>query len=116
LRGDDQEAAAALRETLRTCREHGLARPRSEALIAMAALAARTSEHVRAARLCGAAASLACDAPTATDRKLDREAQESGRAALGDERWQRACDDGRRLGFDDAIAFALGELEPVVAV
>ena len=116
LQGDDQEAYAALRETLRTCLEHGLVRPLSESLVAMAALAARTADHARAARLCGAAAAMACDAPTGTDRRLEAEARESACAVLGAERWGTEWDCGHRLHFEDSITYALGEPEPTVAV
>jgi hypothetical protein len=108
LEREDQQAYAALRETLRTCLEHGLARPLSESLVAMAALAARTADHLRAARLCGAAAAMACDAPTGTDRKLELEAREAACAALGAERWRSEWEHGHELRFEEAIGYALG--------
>jgi tetratricopeptide (TPR) repeat protein len=114
MRGDDEEADAALRQTLLTCLEHGLARPVSEALAAMAALSARKADHERAARLCGAAAAMACDAPTTTDRKLEAEARELATAVLRSERWREEWEEGRRLRFDEAIRYALGRPEPAV--
>jgi predicted ATPase/tetratricopeptide (TPR) repeat protein len=115
VREDDEEADAALRETLRTCHEHGLARPVAEALRAMAALAARQGDHTRAARLCGAAAALAPDAPTETDQKLEAEARRSAEAVLGVDGWRAEWDEGGRLSYDAAISYALGRPEPTVA-
>jgi hypothetical protein len=58
---------------------------------------------------------LACDAPTRTDRKLEAEARETASAALGAEQWSTEWERGRRLRFDEAIAYALGEPEPAIA-
>jgi tetratricopeptide (TPR) repeat protein len=115
LEGDDDEAAVALCDALRTCREHGFVRPLAEVLVALAALAARDSDHVRAARLCGAASALACDAPTHTDRKLQAEAREAACAALGSADWRSEWEHGRRLGFEEAIAYALAGTQPATA-
>jgi predicted ATPase len=114
MRRDDREADAALRETLQTCREHGLVRPLAETMVAMAVLAARATDHTRAARLCGAAAAMACDAPTMTDRRLAAEACASASATLGEARWRSEWERGHELGFEDAIAYALGEPAPAV--
>jgi non-specific serine/threonine protein kinase len=114
LERDDEAADAALRETLKTCREHGLVRPVSETLVAAAALAARSADPTRAARLCGAADAMACDAPTSIDRKLEGEARETSCAALGAERWRTEWAHGHELGFEEAIAYALAEREPAV--
>jgi tetratricopeptide (TPR) repeat protein len=108
LQGDDQEAQSLLQEGLQTCLEHGLVRPLSEGLVALAALAARSRDHARAARLCGAAAAMACDAPSETDRKLEAEARDSGTAVLGAAGWHAEWERGRELRFEDAIADALG--------
>ncbi|HEX4720284.1 MAG TPA: protein kinase [Thermoleophilaceae bacterium] len=116
LEGENDEAYTALDEVLRACREHGLVRPVSESLVAMATLAARHAEPARAARLCGAADAMACDAATGTDRKLLAEAREASCAILGAERWQSEWERGRELGFEDAIAYALGEPEKAASL
>jgi len=114
LERDGDSAYAALREAFRTCREHGLVRPLSESLIATATLAARDGDPARAARLCGAADAMACDAGTVTHRKLEAEAREAAVAGLGEAGWRTEWDRGHELGSEEAIAYALREREPAV--
>jgi tetratricopeptide (TPR) repeat protein len=107
VEGRNQEAERALHGVLEACLRPGLLYGVSEVLVAVAALASRASAHARAARLCGAAEALTIESPPRTQHRLCAEATASGRAALGDNRWDQEFAPGRQLGFEDAIGYAL---------
>jgi len=109
LEGNDEEARVALRKALQICLEQGLIRPVSEALVAVAALAARRSEFDSAARLAGAAAGLTVERSTRTQARLEAEVRGLAHPALGEGAWRREWERGHAMRFEEAIAYALAD-------
>jgi tetratricopeptide (TPR) repeat protein len=105
---DDLEAARRhFAEELRLSREHGLTWLASEGIAGLAALAARDGDAERAARLLGAAESLADVLTDAGGVRLEQEFFSPARERLGDARWRAAYADGAGLGFDEAVDLAV---------
>jgi hypothetical protein len=104
--GDLDGAGARFREQLRLCREPGLLWMAAEALVGVAALAARQGEEERAASLLGAAESMANVLGDPAGVKLEAEFFTPARERIGDARWRAAHADGRQLSFDAAVRLA----------
>jgi predicted ATPase/DNA-binding SARP family transcriptional activator len=105
--GDLEVAETRFAEELRLCREHGLTWLASEGIAGFAAIAACRNEEERAARLLGAAESLAKVLGDAAGLRLDQEFFSPARERLGEKRWRAAYADGARVDFDEAVSFAL---------
>jgi tetratricopeptide (TPR) repeat protein len=107
---DLERAAAHFGRSLRLCVEHGVAWIAAGGIGGLAAIAARRGETERAARLLGAAESLANFLlADATGVRLEEEFFSLARERLGVKRWRAAYADGARLGFDEAVSLALGD-------
>jgi predicted ATPase/DNA-binding SARP family transcriptional activator len=109
LAGDVAAARDAFREQLAICRELVVPNWAREGLMGLAAVAVREGDDVRAARLAGAAdahrrGSSEGDAMAA---KFDVVFFADVRARIG-QAWDAAAADGGRLGFEDAVEYALG--------
>jgi non-specific serine/threonine protein kinase len=102
---DDAEAHFA--EEIRLCCEHGLSWLASEGIAGLAAVAARQGEVERAARLLGAAESLANVFGDRAGARLEQEFFTPARQQLGEGRWGAAHAQGARLSFDEAVRLAL---------
>jgi predicted ATPase/DNA-binding SARP family transcriptional activator len=107
--GDLESAGARFAEQLTLCREHGVTWVASEGIGGLAAVAACQGEPERAARLLGAAESLAEVLIDAVGAKLEEQFFAPAREQIGEERWCAAYADGARLGFDEAVSLALDE-------
>jgi tetratricopeptide (TPR) repeat protein len=103
---DLEGAMAQFAEGLRLCREHGVSWAGAEAIAGVAAVAARQGDPERAARLLGAAESLA-EHHAAVGLRLEREFYSPARERLGEARWRAAYADGARLSFEQAVSLAL---------
>jgi predicted ATPase/DNA-binding SARP family transcriptional activator len=103
---DLELAGARFGEQLRLCREHGLFWAGAEGVAGFAALAACQGEEERAARLLGAAESLARVLGDAVGDMLEQEFFSPARGRIGETRWRAAYADGARLGFDEALSLA----------
>ena len=88
-------AAARFAEELRLCREHGLPWIASEGIAGLAAIAARQGDAERAARLLGAAESLANVLNDAGGVRLEQEFFSPARERIGERRWRRRVRGGR---------------------
>jgi non-specific serine/threonine protein kinase len=81
----------------------------------LAAVAGARDEPWRAARLLGAAEALLEAAGLVTYAQVNNEphqhAASAVREALGERAWAAARDEGREMGFEEAVAYALGEDE-----
>jgi hypothetical protein len=104
---DLERAAAHFAEQVRLSREHAVSWMAAEGIGGLAAIAARQGEAERAARLLGAAESLANVLTDAAGLRLEREFFSPAREQLGETRWRAAYADGARLGFDEAVSLAL---------
>jgi predicted ATPase len=102
-------ARAHFAEELHLAQEHGLTWIASEGIAGLAAIAASRGELDRAARLLGAAQSLANVLNDAGGVRLEREFFSPARQRMGETRWDAACADGARLDFDEAVSLALDE-------
>ncbi len=117
LQGDRPHARAAFREVLGVIRETGLAgHTLADCLDWLAALEAERGRPERAARLFGAAeaqwrASGAVRYPP--DRAVYERDVAAVRAALDEGAFAAAWAEGRALGSEDAVAYALAATEPV---
>ena len=107
--GDLEIAEVRFAEELRLSREHGLAWIASEGIAGFAAVAARRGETERAARLLGAAESLANVLGDAGGARLEQEFFSPAREQLGEKGWRAAYADGARLDIDEAVSLALGD-------
>jgi predicted ATPase/DNA-binding SARP family transcriptional activator len=102
-------AAAHFAEEIRLAGEHGPRWIASEGIAGLAAIAARQGETERAARLLGAAESLANVLNDAAGVRLEQEFFSPARERLGETRWRAAHADGARLDFDEAVRLALDD-------
>jgi predicted ATPase len=106
LFSDDLDRAGdAFHEQLRLCREHVVTHLASEGIGGLAAIAARRGDPDRAARLLGAATAIG-PVGDAVNAQLEQRFFAHARRAPG---WNDAHAAGARMGFDEAIAFALGD-------
>jgi len=104
--GDLERALARFADGLRLCREHGVPWAGVEGIAGVAAVAARRGESERAARLLGAAESLA-ELEEAVGSRLEEEFYSTARERIGDARWRAAYAEGARLSFDEVVRLAL---------
>ncbi len=104
---DLDDAKAHFAEEIRLCCEHGLSWLASEGIAGLAAVAARQGEVERAARLLGAAESLARVFGDRAGARLEQEFFSPARQQLGEGRWGVAHAEGARLSFDEAVRLAL---------
>jgi len=105
--GDLENARAHFGDELRLCREHAVHWMAAEGLAGLGAVAACRNEAERAARLLGAAESLAQVLSDPVGAKLEQQFFAPARERIGEERWRAAYADGARLGFEDAVSLAL---------
>lgn len=109
--GDYERAKVLLTESLRIFQEVGSAFSSAWALFGWAGIMQAEGEIYKAARLIGTARALvvAGGAPFDPNDQRDREDIEATvQAKLSDEEWQRALEEGRTMGLDEASAYALG--------
>jgi hypothetical protein len=78
-----------------------------EGILGFAAIAASQGHDERAARLLGAAESMAIALDDEAGVKLEQEFFSPARQRLGEARWRAAYADGARLGYDEAVSLAL---------
>jgi len=119
LLGRPEEAAPLIRRCLLMARRIGLHLDVSELLFGAACCAAWQGDHVRAARLHGAAdkdmsAAIAVGSIWLTDqeRQLDEREQGSLRQIMGDEAYETAYRSGAGLSRSQAVDLALGREVP----
>jgi hypothetical protein len=107
FRADLEGAHARFAEEVRLSREHGLSWIASESIAGLAAIAASQGDAERAARLLGAAESLANVLGDAAGIKLEQEFFSPARERIGEAHWRAAYADGAGLKFDEAVSLAL---------
>jgi len=104
---DLESAVVRFGEELQLCQEHALAWLAAEGIAGLAAVAVRRGQVERAARLLGAAESMANVLDDAGGVRLAEEFFSPARQQLGEARWRAAYADGAGLGFDEAVSLAL---------
>jgi predicted ATPase/DNA-binding SARP family transcriptional activator len=104
---DLERAEARFGEELRLCGVHGVTWMAAEGILGFAAIAASQGHDERAARLLGAAESMAIALDDEAGVKLEQEFFSPARQRLGEARWRAAYADGARLGYDEAVSLAL---------
>jgi hypothetical protein len=104
---DLESAVDRFGEELRLSHEHAIAWLAAEGIAGLAAVATRQGEVERAARLLGAAESLANVLTDAAGVRLEQEFFSPARERIGEARWSAAYAEGHRLGFDEAVGLAL---------
>ena len=107
--GDLERAENAFRRTLELCVGQTFSFGADEGLAGLSAIAAKQGLDERAARLAGAARKLGHNEASdpAIVSRLEHEFFDAANARLGAESWRRAYDDGSRMSYDEAIAYAL---------
>jgi predicted ATPase/class 3 adenylate cyclase len=112
MRGDQQQAEALHRESLALSRQLGDKLVAAEALDGLACSASARGEAERVARLFGAAEALR-EAVGYRQEPREHALREpylmATRPGLSEARWDAAWAEGGRLGFEEAIAYALEE-------
>jgi non-specific serine/threonine protein kinase len=111
--GDPVRADELLLANLRLCLEIGDRRLAEEALAGLAGAAARRSGWDRAAWLAGARARLAEEnaiLPSEVHERSDERYLIEARRALGEAAYEARFERGRAATFEEAMAYALGEL------
>ncbi|MFC9835482.1 protein kinase [Rhodococcus sp. NPDC127530] len=115
--GDADRAVGLLEQSLRLAREVNNRRTAASGLEALAWIAAGEQTARRAAVLLGSAEelgrSVGSDAVVFPTMLVDHEeCERTCRRVLGERGFEEAGREGRRLGFDAAVAYALGERAP----
>jgi predicted ATPase/DNA-binding SARP family transcriptional activator len=104
---DFQDARARFAEEIRLAYEHGLAWIASEGIAGLGAIAAHHGDDERAARLFGAAESIAEVLVDPGAVRLEQDFLAPARERLGEQRWDAAYANGARLSVDEAVSLAL---------
>jgi predicted ATPase/class 3 adenylate cyclase len=112
LTGETDNAWHAFREELALCRDMVVVPVAFEGLRGLAALAVVAGDDERAATLVGAAEARRYGQADPVDARLDETFFEPARARCGSDAWNASAREGRRLSFEDAIAYALEEPRP----
>jgi predicted ATPase/class 3 adenylate cyclase len=110
MRGNLQQAEALHRESLALSRQLGDKLVAAEALEGLACSASARGEAERVARLFGAAETLREAVgyrQEPREHALRKPYLAAARPRLSEAKWQAAWAEGRRLGFEEAIAYAL---------
>jgi predicted ATPase len=108
--GDAGRAAALCIESLALSHELGDKRTSVECLHALAGIAAVQAEPLRAALLSGAAESLHAEIkapPSPAERMVGERFLPMARAAVHDQSFEVAWAEGRQMGYDAAVSYAL---------
>jgi predicted ATPase/DNA-binding SARP family transcriptional activator len=109
FRADPDDARARFAEEVRLAHVHGLTWLASEGIAGLGAIAAHQGDAERAARLLGAAQSLANVLTDAGGVRLEQEFFAPARERMGENHWDAAYAEGARLDFDEAVSLALDE-------
>jgi predicted ATPase/DNA-binding SARP family transcriptional activator/DNA-binding CsgD family transcriptional regulator len=112
LRGEYDKASTLLKESLALCHEVGDRMIASEILEGLACSAGAKGEARRAARLFGAAEALREAIgyqQTPRHVALAEPFLEAGRSRLDEAAWEKAFTEGRAMGLDEAVEYALSE-------
>jgi predicted ATPase/class 3 adenylate cyclase len=112
LTGETDNAWHAFREELALCRDMVVVPVAFEGLRGLAAVAVVAGDDERAATLVGAAEARRYGQADPVDARLDETFFEPARARCGSDAWNASAREGRRLSFEDAIAYALEEPRP----
>jgi predicted ATPase/class 3 adenylate cyclase len=112
LTGETDNAWHAFREELALCRDMVVVPVAFEGLRGLAAVAVVAGDDERAATLVGAAEARRYGQDDPVDARLDETFFEPARARCGSDAWNATAREGRRLSFEDAIAYALEEPRP----
>ena len=117
LRGAQEQAKTWHEESLRLCQELGNRLIATESLEGLACAAAARGEAERAAKLFGAAQALR-EAVGYQQPPSERAMQEpylvAARSRLDEAAWEAALAEGRAMGLEQAIDYALSEEEPSI--
>jgi tetratricopeptide (TPR) repeat protein len=112
--GEHERAAEHWREALRLSYELANKANSASSIQSLATVAGARGEVRRAVRLLGAAEALLEAAglvlyayTTYTSNEPHQRAASAARKELGDQAWTAAHDEGRAMGFDQAVAYAL---------
>jgi predicted ATPase/transcriptional regulator with XRE-family HTH domain len=112
---EHERAAQYFREALVPASESADKTSSAYCIQGLAAVAEARGETQRAARLLGAAEALleAAGVPVyvTTDHDLHQRVASATRERLGEQAWDVARDEGRAMGFEEAVVYALGKDE-----
>ena len=106
---DLERAVLQFGEVLRLSHQHAISWLGAGGIAGLAAVATCQGEMERAARLLGAAESIANVLGDAAGVRLEQEFFSPARERLGESRWDTAYTEGARLDFDEAMSLALNE-------
>jgi predicted ATPase/DNA-binding SARP family transcriptional activator/DNA-binding CsgD family transcriptional regulator len=112
LRGEPERAEALLKESLAIVVEQGISKADvAESLEGLAGAAVALGQHLRAARLWGAAGALReVSRPWSdTERLLHEPWLVAARSHLDEATWEEAFADGKAMGLEEAVEYALSE-------
>jgi DNA-binding CsgD family transcriptional regulator len=109
LEGDDQRAESVTHNAMKVLVDHGWRPAVTDALDLLAEVALFRGQHERAVRLIAAAreqrGSLGLVPFPAARKRTERQLADAG-TALGDDSLKKASEDGARLSFEEAVAYA----------
>jgi predicted ATPase/DNA-binding CsgD family transcriptional regulator len=118
LQGDHDRARTYYEESLVVCKDLGDRAVASESLDGMACVAGARGEPGRAAKLFGVATTLreTLREAVAFQHTPEEEAwrepyRAAARSRLGEEAWEEALEEGRAMGLEEAIVYALSEVD-----
>jgi len=106
---DLERAVLQFGEVLQLSHQHAMSWLAAGGIAGLAAVATCQGEAERAARLLGAAESIATVLGDAAGVRLEQEFFSPARERLGESRWDAAYTEGARLDFDEAVSLALNE-------
>ena len=119
LQGDYERARTSYEESLVVCKELGDKMVARDSLEGMACIAGAQGERLRAARLFGAGQALSetlrgavAFQPTPEEEAWREPYLATTRSRLGEAAWEGALAQGRAMGMEEAIEYALSKEEP----